>query len=76
MFLYKQKVDEQGSIGSPERLMQSDSLDELKAEAERIAADSGCLHISWMWAEDSNPPMKFPLELEVNETCLLLIRQW
>jgi len=76
MFLYKQMVDEQGSVGSLELLMKSESLDELKAEAVRIAADLGCLHISWLWGKDSNPPMEFPLEFEVNETCQFLIRQW
>jgi len=54
MFLYKQMVDEQGSVGSLELLMKSESLDELKAEAVRIAADLGCLHISWLWGKDSN----------------------
>lgn len=76
MNLYKQTLDEHGQIGEIILLMQSVSVAVLRAEAERIAKAEGQLDIAWLSAEDSSPPYKFPLELEVTESYRLLIRDW
>lgn len=76
MKLYRQVVSRELGEMDPELIMEHDSIEHLKNTARQIAISLGCLDISWTDGVDSGASFQFPIELEVNETLRLIIRQW
>lgn len=74
MKLYRESIVDDDEISEPVLITEHESIDHLKALARNIAFSDGCTDIAWLSGSDSNPPMNFPLELEVSGKYRLLIR--
>ena len=76
MKLYKQNIDDSGIASDPILVIESGTLEDLKREAQRLAALDGCIEYAWLIASDLNPEYQFPYELTVNDTYRFVIREW
>ncbi len=76
MKLYRQYLDAEGIATEQQLIADSGSLEELKREAQRLAALDGCIEYAWLSGSDSNPRHDFPYELSVNDAYRFVIRDW
>ncbi len=76
MKLYKQFVLNDNALSDPVLIKESNSLSELKREAERLARIDGLEEFMWISGTDTNPEIAFPDELSVNDEYLFSIRNW
>jgi hypothetical protein len=76
MKLYKQNILKDNALSEPMLIMESDSLSELKREAERLAHLDGLEEFMWISGTDTNPEIAFPHELSVNDEYIFSIRNW
>lgn len=76
MKLYKQFILNDNALSDPVLIKESNSLSELKGEAERLARIDGLEEFMWMSGADTNPESAFPDELSVNDEYLFSIRSW
>lgn len=76
MKLYKQIIEGCAASAEPLLIAESESIDDLRKEAQKLAAIDGCIEFAWLSGSDSNPPYQFPYELTVNDTYRFVIREW
>ena len=76
MKLYKQIIEDSGVSADPLLIAESESIDNLKKEAQKLAAIDGCIEYAWLSGSDSNPPYQFPYELTANDVYRFVIREW
>lgn len=73
--LYRHTVNQE--LGDTlELVCSSNNLESLQRQAEALAKQLGCYEFSWLSGSDSNPFTQFPWELEVEEICTFVIRDW
>lgn len=75
MKLYRESLLDGDQSKEPELIADHESVDHLKAIARSLVHADGCTDIMWLSGSDTNPPMDFPLELEVNGTHRFRIAQ-
>lgn len=76
MKLYKQFILNDNALSDPVLIKESNSLSELKREAERLARLDNLEEFMWISGTDTNPEIVFPDELSVNDEYLFSIRNW
>jgi hypothetical protein len=76
MKLYKQLIHDERIVQDPVLIIEEGMLEDLKREAQRLAALDGCIEYAWVTGKDSNPEFQFPYELTVNDTYRFIIREW
>jgi len=71
--LYKQQGASSTSAGELDLIMESDSLNDLKSEARRLAMLDGCLPSDQFWMCSEGPRYH---ELTVDDRYKFIIREW
>ncbi len=71
-YLYKRQLPS----GSPisKKIKESDSLDDLKREAENLAGDDGCSDYAWSYTIE--PGVLKTYEMPVDDKYKFIIREW